>query len=137
MLERIGMLFTIGLAGCVSGGGSGGGGGSDGGVNPAAARNCQSRCEAKVTSCGTTAADAAAYCENEICAYTPTEAQLTCGEAATCQALEAGTDGCEFGDPGACPTLTCECENNPFQGTFEHNGQCVETCDEACGFLED
>ncbi|MFN3197585.1 MAG: hypothetical protein ACE366_04045 [Bradymonadia bacterium] len=124
--------------------------GSSGGNGAAA--NCQSRCEAKlVDDCGQGSQLATPYC-GDVCDAAPTEEQLSCAEAKSCDDLlgeiasgeavcgivigSGGNGGGGGGGGEECPELMCDCDGTPVNGSFEFNGECIEECDRACEVLQ-
>jgi len=77
--------------------GTGGGGGDDGSTgdlkNSPVAANCKDRCVAMMNACNAGPIDQT--CDG-MCAYKPTEAQMVCAEATSCDHLEDWTLKCEL-----------------------------------------
>lgn len=88
-----------------------------------------------------------------MCDLEPTEDQLSCAENKSCDALLAeinsGQPVCGIGESsggmggssgggggGGCPELMCDCNGTPVTGQVMQNGQCVESCDDACAIIE-
>ena len=112
----------------------------DGGNSDAPAVNCQSRCEQRLAECDVPAAAATQGCQNDVCNFSPTEAQLSCAEASTCEEILTVSNLCGIGlddDNNAdCPELSCDCDGVPITGQIEVNGECAEDCDTACEALQ-
>lgn len=62
---------------------SSGAGVSDPGSPPLAPADCSSRCASKLSACGATTAQASNLCAG-VCGKSPTDAQMTCMEGASC-----------------------------------------------------
>lgn len=100
------------------------------------AGDCEALCVAKLAECGAQGPKAGSKCAFSVCTD-KSEERLTCVRDATCndigRALLTGMLMCDVGeDTGGCPELSgCACGS----GTFELNGECATTCEEACPAL--